>query len=203
MKINYNEMMLNIIDKLDKVPKLLLHSCCGPCSTSVIARLTPYFDITIIYYNPNIEPFNEYEKRKNEQIRFINEYQGIKKINYLDIDYLHEDFVKMAKGLETEPEGGARCTRCYELRIYKTALIAQEQGFDYFGTTLTVSPYKHADIINQIGEKISKELNIKYLYSDFKKQDGYKESIELAKKYNLYRQNYCGCHFSQTIGIEE
>ena len=203
MKNNYNEEMKKIIKSLDKVPKLLLHSCCGPCSTECISRLTFYFDITILYYNPNIEPKEEYEKRKGEQIRLLKEIDHQNKLEFLDCDYDNEDFRKIAIGLELEPEGGTRCHRCYELRLFKTASLALEKGYDYFGTTLTVSPYKNAQVINSLGEKIARELNINYLYSDFKKEDGYKKSIEYSKKYKLYRQNYCGCLFSKQIGIEE
>ena len=205
MKTNYNILMNDIIDTLKdgKVPKILLHSCCAPCSTEVISRLTPYFDITIIYYNPNIEPKAEYEKRKKEQIRFIEEYPSVNKIDFLDCDYDNDAFLEMAKGLETEPEGGTRCHRCYELRLNKTAFKAKELGYEYFGTTLTVSPYKNSVVINQIGENLAEKHQIKYLYSDFKKEDGYKKSIEYSRKYKLYRQNFCGCHFSRMIGIEE
>jgi len=205
MKTNYNILMKDIIAKIEegKVPSILLHSCCGPCSTEVISRLTPYFNVTILYYNPNIEPKSEYEKRKQEQIRFINEFKPINKLDYMDCDYDNESFLEMAKGLETEPEGGTRCHRCYELRLNKTAQLAKENGYDYFCTTLTVSPYKNSEVINQIGENIANKLDIKYLYSDFKKEDGYKKSIEYSKQYKLYRQNYCGCHFSRVIGIEE
>lgn len=203
MNTNYNIVMKEIIDKLDYVPRLLLHSCCGPCSTEVIARLTKYFDITILYYNPNIEPKEEYEKRKAEQIRLISEIEHFNNLEIVDIDYENEEFRKIATGLELEPEGGTRCHRCYELRMRKTAMIAKENGFDFFATTLTVSPYKNAQVINLIGEKLEKELGIKYLYSDFKKENGYQKSIEYSKKYQLYRQNYCGCEFSRQIGIEE
>jgi len=205
MKTNYNVLMKDIIAKIEegRVPSILLHSCCGPCSTEVIARLTKYFDITILYYNPNIEPKAEYEKRKQEQIRFINEFKPINKLEYMDCDYDNDAFLKMAQGLETEPEGGTRCHRCYELRLMKTAQLGKENNFDYFGTTLTVSPYKNSEVINQLGENIANKLGIKYLYSDFKKEDGYKKSIEYSKQYKLYRQNFCGCHFSRVIGIEE
>ena len=202
-KINYNEKMKEIINNLDYVPRILLHSCCGPCSTAVISRLTPYFDITILYYNPNIEPIEEYEKRKKEQIKFINNYQGIHKIEFLDIDYANEDFLGIVTGLENEPEGGARCHACYRLRLEKTASLAKEKGFDYFGTTLTVSPYKNAQVINPIGKELEDEYQIKYLYADFKKEEGYKKSVELAKEYQLYRQNYCGCHFSKVNELDE
>ncbi len=203
MKNNYNEEMKKIISSLNGVPKLLLHSCCGPCSTECIARLTPYFDITILYYNPNIEPEEEYLKRKNEQIRLLKEIDHQNKLEFLDCDYSNEDFRKIAIGLELEPEGGSRCHLCYKLRLKKTAIMAKEKEYDYFGTTLTVSPYKNSEVINSIGAKIAEEENIKFLYSDFKKEDGYKKSIEYSKKYQLYRQNYCGCLFSKQAAIEE
>ena len=197
MKTNYNLKMNDIISSLKSVPKILLHSCCGPCSTECITRLTKYFDITVLYYNPNIEPQEEYEKRKKEQIKFINEFKPINKLDFMDCDYDNASFERMTEGLEKEPEGGKRCHKCYELRLKKTANIAKDKGYDFFGTTLTVSPYKNSQIINEIGQKISKETNVEFLYSDFKKEDGYKKSIELSKEYNLYRQNYCGCHYSK------
>ena len=183
---------MEIISNLDTRPKLLLHSCCGPCSTAVLSFLVPYFDITVLYYNPNIEPYEEYLKRKNEQIRFIKEYQH-KEINFLDCDYDNESFRNKVKGLEHEKEGGARCPVCYRIRLEFTAIKAKEMGYDYFGTTLTVSPYKHSKTINEIGESLEKKYKIKFLYSDFKKKDGYKKSIEMSREYNLYRQDYCGC----------
>ena len=195
--MNYNNKLLEIVEKLDYVPKLLLHSCCGPCSTTCISFLTNYFDITVLYYNPNIEPEEEYLKRKNEQIKFINSFDAKHKLDFMDCDYDNEAFLKIASGLENEKEGGARCHKCYYLRMAKTADVAKNNGFDYFATTLTVSPYKDSQVINHIGEVISKEKNINYLYSDFKKNDGYKKSIELSKKYKLYRQNYCGCHYAK------
>ena len=199
MKTNYNLIMNEILKTIDleNVPSLLLHSCCGPCSTEVISRLTKYFNITILYYNPNIEPEEEYIKRKNEQIKFIKVFKPVNKLEFLDCDYDNDAFFKMSKGYEDEPEGAIRCHLCYKLRLKKTLDIALENGFDYFGTTLTVSPYKNAQVLNAIGEDLSKDKNIKFLYSDFKKEDGYKKSIQYSKEYNLYRQEYCGCHFSQ------
>lgn len=190
--MNYNYEMKKIIDNL-KGNKLLLHSCCGPCSTSVIERLKPFFDITIIYYNPNIEPINEYIKRKNEQIRLLKQLN----IKYYEIDYLNEEFKNKIVGYEKEPENGARCYLCYKLRLEKTAQIAFSNNFDYFGTTLTVSPYKNSEIINQIGLSIAKKYNVQFLISDFKKENGYKRSIELSNEFNLYRQEYCGCLYSR------
>ena len=190
--MNYQNKLMEIINSLDKRPKLLLHSCCGPCSTAVLSFLVPYFNITVLYYNPNIEPIEEYLKRKNEQIRFINEYQR-KEIEFLDCDYDNTTFRNKVKGLEKEKEGGARCPVCYKLRLDYTARKAKELGYDYFGTTLTVSPYKHSKTINEIGATLEKKYGINFLYSDFKKKDGYKKSIEMSKEYNLYRQEYCGC----------
>lgn len=203
MKTDYNQVMIDTIQSLNYVPKLLLHSCCGPCSTQVISRLTPFFDITVLYYNPNIEPQEEYEKRKQEQIKFIRQFKSVNKLDFMDCDYDHESFIKMAIGLEKEPEGGKRCHQCYELRLAKTAKLAQEHHYDYFGTTLTVSPYKNSQIINSIGDKISQEYLINYLFSDFKKENGYLKSIELSKEYELYRQNYCGCHYSNNLKKED
>lgn len=196
MKTNYDLELEKIISSLNGIkPKLLLHTCCAPCSSSVIERLNNYFNITVFYYNPNIEPEEEYLKRKEEQKRFLKEIN--KNINFLDCDYEHEEFINIAKEKEDLPEGGKRCHDCYRLRLLKTAQKASVLNFDYFGTTLTVSPYKNSQILNQLGKEISEELNIKYLYSDFKKKEGYKRSIELSKEYNLYRQNYCGCIYSQ------
>jgi hypothetical protein len=200
MNENYNEKMKQIINNLDGRKKLLLHSCCGPCSTSCIERLTVFFDITILYYNPNIEPLLEYEKRKKNQIEFINKYKAVGKLDYLDCDYENEVYHTKVKGLENEKEGGARCNVCYFLRLEKTAMLAKELGYDFFGTTLTVSPYKHSKTINEIGKRISDIYNINFLYSDFKKENGYKRSIELAKEYNLYRQDYCGCLYAKNDG---
>jgi len=197
--MNYDVEMNKIIEKLDHKPKLLLHTCCAPCSTTCIERLKEYFDITILYYNPNIEPFEEYIKRKNEQIKIINEY-GLK---IMDCDYDNDKFHEMSKGLEKEPEKGIRCHKCYRLRLDYTAVLAKNNNYEYFGTTLTVSPYKLSNVINEIGLELENTYNIKFLVSDFKKQNGYKKSIELSNKYNLYRQNYCGCIFSKRSDINE
>ena len=197
--MNYNEEMKKIISTFDGKKSILLHSCCGPCSSSVIERLKDYFDITILYYNPNIEPKEEYEKRKKEQLRLLNELN----IKYLDIDYLNEEYHNAVKGYENEKENGARCPICYRLRMEKTAKLAKNNNFDYFGTTLTVSPHKPSIIINEIGLDLAKEYHINYLVSDFKKEDGYKRSIELSKEYSLYRQDYCGCLYSRRNSNEE
>lgn len=204
--MNYNlemEKLLENIKKTDKTPKLLLHSCCAPCSSHVISILTNYFDITIFYYNPNIEPYEEYKKRKQEQIKFILEYPKVNKLSIIDCDYDNEIFKKMSEGLEQEKEGGPRCVKCYHLRLDKTAETAKKLKFDYFGTTLTVSPLKNSEKLNTIGKFLEEKYNIKFLISDFKKKEGYKHSIELSKEYNLYRQDYCGCIYSKLQREEE
>ena len=177
--------------------RLLLHSCCGPCSSYCLDYLKDYFKITVFYYNPNIYPESEHDLRLSEQERLIREMNSSlvdeDKIALISPAYDHEEFLKAARGLEGEKEGGARCGRCFELRLSKTAAAAREKGFDFFGTTLTVSPHKNAVLINAIGRDIGAEM---WLPSDFKKKDGYKKSIELSKAHNLYRQNYCGCEFS-------
>ena len=190
--MNYQNKMQEIINSLNYRPKLLLHSCCGPCSTTVLTLLVEFFDITVLYYNPNIEPMAEYEHRKKEQIRFIKEFNN-EHINFMDCDYNNQDFRRKVQGLEQEREGGARCAVCFKLRLNYTASLAKKENFDYFGTTLTVSPHKNSDVINKIGSLLEKEYGVNYLYSDFKKKDGYKKSVEISKKYNLYRQDYCGC----------
>ena len=202
MKENYYllfENQLNRIKEKGKVPTILLHSCCAPCSSHVITFLKEYFDITIIYYNPNIYPYEEYKKRKEEQIRFLNEIKSKNKLNIIDCDYDNNIYEKTIKGLEKEKEGGSRCYKCFWLRLDKTAQIAKENNYDYFSTTLTISPYKNSTVINEIGKKLETIYNITWLYSDYKKKDGYKKSIQLSKEYNLYRQNYCGCIYSKRI----
>ena len=181
-------------------PALMLHSCCAPCSSYVMEYLAPYFSITVLYYNPNIDEEAEYRKRAAEEKRLIDRYNEEKKgypIIYVDGRYDPEEFYRVAAGYEDVPEGGARCFRCYELRLRETARMAAERGSDYFCTTLSISPLKNAEKINEIGERIAAETGVKWLPSDFKKKDGYKRSIELSKEYELYRQNYCGCSFSK------
>ncbi len=181
----------------NKKQKILLHSCCGPCSSAVIFALKDQFDISIFYYNPNIFPEEEYLHRKSEQIKLVEKLnEEGENIKIIDVEYDPENYEKYVCGLENEKEGGARCTKCFRLRLEKTAKVAKENGFDIFGTTLTVSPHKNAPLINQIGSELENEVGIKFLVSDFKKKDGYKHSIELSKKYDLYRQNYCGCKYS-------
>lgn len=194
MKTNYNLIMENIINNLNEKPKLLLHACCGICSSSVLERLIPYFKITVLYYNPNTYPEEEYIKRLNTLKELIK--KANMNVEVMEIGYNDKDFTKIAKGLENEKEGGKRCTKCFHLRLEKTAKIAKEKDYDYFCTTLSVSPYKDSQKLNKIGKFLEEKYNIKYLYSDFKKKEGYKRSNELSRKYKLYRQDYCGCKYS-------
>lgn len=201
MQESYYNLCLKELASIKERKKILLHSCCAPCSSHVITFLTNFFDITILYYNPNISPIEEYNKRKEEQIKLIKEIKTDGKIDIIDCDYDNDIYENKIKGYEECPERGARCTICFNLRLEKTAKVAKDNNYDYFCSTLTVSPYKNAPLINQIGEELSKKYNIKWLYSDFKKADGYKHSIELSKKYNLYRQDYCGCIYSKRKNI--
>ena len=196
MKQNYQKIMEEMLKNIDG-ETLLLHSCCAPCSSYVIGLLSDYFKITVFYYNPNISPYEEYKKRVEEQIRFINELDTKYKVNFIEGDYEHEEFLRVVEGLENEVEGGKRCFKCYHQRLEKTAKVAKENNYDYFCTTLSVSPYKNAQKLNEIGKLLEEQYGIKYLYSDFKKNDGYKKSIELSREYNLYRQDYCGCKYSK------
>ncbi len=172
--------------------KMLLHSCCGPCSTVVIERLKENFDLTVFYFNPNIEPKEEYEKRKTEQQKVCQNFE----VPFVDFDYDNEGWLKYVEGLENEREGGARCEKCFCFRLDCTAKYAKDNGFEIFATTLSVSPHKNTNIINKVGEEISLKYQIEFLPESFKKKDGYLRSISLSKEFGLYRQNYCGCHFS-------
>lgn len=197
MNNNYSDKCEEILNSLDGKKRLLLHSCCGPCSSYVITYLTKYFDITILYYNPNIFPYDEYLKRKEEQIRLINEIDTENSLDIKDCDYDNDLYENLIKGLEKEPERGKRCNVCYLMRLDKTAALAKENEYDFFCTTLSVSPYKNANLINEYGSSLEDKYRVRWLYSDFKKKDGYKQSILLSQKYNLYRQNYCGCVYSK------
>lgn len=194
MKTDYQRALDGIIESLgDKRPRLLLHSCCGPCSSYVIEYLSKHFDITVYYYNPNIFPREEYEKRLAEQIKLVDRLGGAV---MCEAEYDPDRFYEVARGLEAEREGGARCAECFRLRLDKTAEMAKEGGFDYFCTTLTVSPHKNAPLINEISEQAAERYGVAALPADFKKREGYKRSIELSKEFDLYRQDYCGCEFS-------
>ena len=199
-KRNYQRELDKLIDgfiKEDVRPSLLLHVCCAPCSSYCLEYLSKYFDISILFYNPNIDDKDEYELRKQEEIRLIGEMKLDNPVSFLDIDHETDKFLSAVKGLETEKEGGKRCAVCFGLRLDKTAEVAHLNGFDYFTTSLTISPLKNASLLNEIGEAKADKYKVKFLPSDFKKKEGYKRSIELSKEYNLYRQNYCGCSFSK------
>lgn len=194
-KVNYNLKMKNIIKALDGKKSLLLHSCCAPCSSAVLERLSEQFDITVLYYNPNLDSHEEFERRVDEQRRLIRQLNcGIK---LLTVDYEPQEYYSVVKGHEKDAEGGERCSICFELRLDKTAKIAAEKNFDFFTTTLSISPHKNSQVLNEIGGRVSEKYDVDYLYSDFKKEDGYKRSIELSKEYDLYRQDYCGCIYSK------
>lgn len=199
MNRNYQKELDNIIaghGQRREAPTLFLHSCCAPCSSYVLEYLSEFFRITVFYYNPNIYPAEEYEKRVEEQKNLIERLPSVYPIKFVEGVYDKERFYEMARGLEQVPEGGERCFRCYELRLRETARLAAERGFDYFTTTLTISPLKNAAKLNEIGGLLGEEYQTVWLPSDFKKKNGYKRSIELSKEYNLYRQDYCGCVFS-------
>lgn len=191
--VNYDKLMQEELrGARDK--RLLLHSCCAPCSSHCLSELSPQIGVTVLYYNPNLDCAGEYEKRKREQLRFLRE-TGL--ADFLDCDYAPEDYLAAVRGLEEEKEGGARCAVCFRLRLDRTAREAKARGFDYFATTLTVSPLKNAKLINAIGFAVAEETGVKYLPSDFKKRGGYLHSVKLSEEYGLYRQNYCGCAFSK------
>lgn len=201
-KRNYQKELDGLIEGLEKekkVPSLFLHSCCAPCSSYCIEYLSQYFNITVFYYNPNIFPEEEYRKRVEEQKRLIASLPVKHPVSFLEGDYHPEKFFAMAKGMEKAPEGGERCFACYEMRLKESVLIAEKLGFDYITTTLSISPLKNAEKLNEIGERLCEGRTVKYLNSDFKKRNGYKRSIELSREYDLYRQNYCGCVYSRPV----
>ena len=195
--MNYDKLMEEQIASSKEGSTLLLHACCAPCSSAVLERLSNFFKITIIYYNPNITEEREYLKRLAELKEFIKKLKKKYPRNRVDTRYDPKEFFTIAKGWEKEKERGKRCYECYKLRLEETAKVAKDQGFDFFTTTLTLSPYKNTTWLNEIGEELSKKYQASYLYSDFKKKNGYKRSIELSKEYNLYRQDYCGCIYSK------
>nr|WP_303097702.1 epoxyqueuosine reductase QueH [Roseburia inulinivorans] len=199
-KVNYQKILEQTIEKNERenrVPTLLLHSCCAPCSSYCLEYLSNYFKITVFYYNPNIYPEEEYEKRVKEQQKFIEKLPVKYPIHFVEGAYEKERFYEMAKGLEDCPEGGERCFRCYGLRLREAAELAKKMQMDYFTTTLSISPLKNAEKLNEIGDALAEEYGIAYLNSDFKKKNGYKRSVELSEQYGMYRQYYCGCVFSK------
>ena len=201
--MNYDKLMEEQMSSTKEGSTLLLHACCAPCSSACLERLSNFFKITIIYYNPNITEEKEYLKRLEELKNFIQKIKVKYPINIIDTRYDPKKFFEISKGLEKEKERGKRCYKCYELRLEETAKVAKENNFDFFATTLTLSPYKKTDWLNEIGENLSNKYQTSYLYSDFKKKNGYKRSIELSKEYNLYRQDYCGCIYSKLEREEE
>ena len=194
-KRNYQREMEAEIARLEgRRPTLLLHSCCGPCSSAVLERLAEHFRVTVLYYNPNIEPEEEYLHRLSEQKRLLSLLP--EEIPMLDCGYDHDSFEDFAPAMADAPEGGERCLACFAMRLDHTSELAKEHGFEYFTTTLSVSPHKNADNVNRIGEAAGKRYGVKYLFADFKKKNGYLRSLELSKQYGLYRQDYCGCRYS-------
>ena len=197
---NYAKELEQLIQKLQqegKVPRLLLHACCAPCSSAVLEYLSQYFAITLLYYNPNLAPLEEYQKREAELRRLVSQMKFTHPVELLPCQYDGQAFVQAARGLEGEPEGGKRCEACFRLRLRYAAQEAARLRFDYYTTTLSISPMKNAPLLNQLGEEIGREFGVAHLPSDFKKKDGYKRSVQLSKEYDLYRQDYCGCAFSK------
>ena len=202
-KMNYQKELDRVIaqhQRAGEVPKLLLHVCCAPCSSYCLEYLSDYFDITVYYYNPNISIKEEYAYRLREEKRFLSLKEFRHPVRLTESAYHPEEFFAAVKGLEQEPEGGLRCRECFRLRLRATAQKAKELGFDYFTTTLTISPLKNAALLNEIGAEMGAAYGVPWLWSDFKKREGYKRSIELSREYDLYRQNYCGCVFSRRSG---
>ena len=191
------EKLLQGLQQKGSVPRLLLHACCAPCSSAVLEYLSQYFAITLLYYNPNIAPLEEYQKREAELRRLVSQMKFIHPVELLPCQYDGQAFVQAARGLEGEPEGGKRCEACFRLRLRYAAQEAARLRFDYYTTTLSISPMKNAPLLNQLGEEIGREFGVAHLPADFKKKDGYKRSVQLSKEYDLYRQDYCGCAFSK------
>lgn len=190
------EKVIKNISGEDK-PKLLLHSCCGPCSSAVLERIEGYFDIDVFYYNPNIDSADEFYRRSDEQIKLVKDLELDDKIDVKVIKYNHQEFLSYIKGFEKYEEGGARCFRCYRQRLEAAAKYAAENNYDYFTTTLSISPHKNSQTLNRLGKFLSEKYKVNYLFSDFKKKNGFKRSVELTDKFNMYRQDYCGCEFSR------
>lgn len=201
-KKNYQKILegtLDVLAKESKRPSLLLHACCAPCSSYVLEYLASYFDITVLYYNPNISPESEYFTRSAELERLIAEMPSANGVKSVTLPYTPKEFDDIAVGLESVPEGGSRCFKCYRLRLEKSAEYAKKNGFEYFTTTLSISPHKNAEALNAIGAELAEAYGVAYLFSDFKKKNGYRRSCELSEQYGLYRQSYCGCVYSQKV----
>ena len=198
---NYQRELDELVSGLSGTPRLLLHACCAPCSSYCLEYLTRFFDITVLYYNPNITDPEEYQKRAAELVRLAEEMPLRNPVRVVTAGHDPESFYSVSKGLESVPEGGERCFRCYRLRLEYAAKYASQNGFDYFCTTLSISPLKNAAKLNAAGEELSEIYKVKWLPSDFKKRGGYQRSIELSKQYDLYRQNYCGCEYSKNKSL--
>ena len=194
--VNYDKLMIEQLDRLGTKPSLLLHACCAPCSTAVIERLREYFEITVYFYNPNIQPIDEYLRRESEMRRLLT-MPGYEGIRYVAGEYDEDTFVTTTEHMSEDREGGRRCEVCHDLRLTSTAKVAREGGYDFFTTTLSVSPHKNATLINRLGEKLSREYGVEWLYSDFKKRGGYQRSVSLSNALGLYRQSYCGCLYTR------
>ncbi len=206
MNVNYQRVLDKTLEDLTRrgeAPRLLLHSCCAPCSAYVLEYLSEYFEITILFFNPNIYPESEFTKRVTEQRAFISAMKTKHPVQIIVEDYRPSEFYDIASGLEDVPEGGARCLKCYRLRLEETAKRARELGFDYFTTTLSVSPHKNAGALNRIGDELASAYGVRHLNADFKKKNGYKRSVELSHQYGLYRQDYCGCVYSLNARREQ
>lgn len=200
--MNYDLLMQEEMKSIPEGERLLFHACCAPCTSGCLEHIADHFRISILFYNPNITELDEYNKRLNELKRFTECFKVKYPIEVIDGNYNPEAFFSIAKGLEDEPERGKRCYKCYELRLKETARVAEELGFKYFTTSLSLSPHKNANWINEIGSSLDKEYNTNFLYCDFKKREGYKRSIELSKEYDLYRQDYCGCVYSKRDSLK-
>lgn len=200
--MNYQIVLENTLKNLNSKKTLLLHACCAPCSSYVIEYLSDYFDITILFYNPNIDTLEEYNKRLQELVKFVNCFKTKNQVKVVSLGYNNQDYLNIVKGLENEKEGGSRCFKCYRLRLEKSFIYAKKHNFDFVTTTLTISPLKNSKVINEIGAGLENIYHVNYLYADFKKKEGYKRSIVLSHEYNLYRQDYCGCKFSKRKKID-
>lgn len=201
-KANYQKELEAELKRLDgRTPRLLLHVCCAPCSSYCLEYLSEFFEITVFYYNPNIEPQAEYDFRAREEQRFISEISPHHPITFMEGEYTPTRYHEVIRGLENEPEGGLRCAECFRLRLYESARVCAEGNYDYLTTTLTISPLKNADKLNEIGREAAKAYGVRWLPSDFKKRGGYQRSIELSREHNLYRQNYCGCVYSKAESL--
>ena len=201
--MNYQIVLENTLKNLSSKKTLLLHACCAPCSSYVIEYLSDYFDITILFYNPNIDTLEEYNKRLQELLKFVKCFKTKNPVKVVSLGYNNQDYLNIVSGLENEKEGGRRCFKCYRLRLEKSFIYAKKHNFDFVTTTLTISPLKNSKVINEIGAELENIYHVNYLYSDFKKKEGYKRSIVLSHEYNLYRQDYCGCKFSKRVKLEE